>query len=79
MQISKAHLELADWWVPVYLAQAQGSWLPGDGDERETETERERETGAGGLAVKLYHPLLWAAHTHPHPTPWPLGRSASSF
>ena len=39
MQISKAHLELADWWVPVYLAQAQGSWLPGDGDERETETE----------------------------------------
>ena len=61
MRMSKADLEPADWWVPVYLAHAQGSWLPGDRDKR--------ETGAGGLAVKLHHPQLWAAPTPhlPHP------------
>lgn len=35
MRISKVDLEPADWWIPVYLAHAQESWLPGDGDERE--------------------------------------------
>ena len=33
--MSKGDLELADWWLPVYPAHAQGSWLPGDRDKRE--------------------------------------------
>ena len=35
--MSKGDLELADWWLPVYPAHAQGSWVPGDRDKRERE------------------------------------------